>query len=296
MPYSRSRTSSRFRRRPTSTRRSRYGTTSRRSTRAYPPRFANSKRKYVKARRFTRAASGSTETKILPINPQNEVAAVAIQSGGKAHYLGFVIQSIPTNWDPSMLSLGGILTQQGSSGVNRIGNYVYFKKTHLTMEIAMKFTSSQKPPIDFRVIVCKAKRANQPAGQTDVPQSSLFLDSGGYPFGYTNPQVNGSDLMLQPLNRREWFVKSDSRFILSNAIRPDSDGGNVGSSPHYPMRKLMMIDLPYYKKARIRGDSNVPDDLDTHWCVFVFASCVARSFAANEWEVNIRGSTTFTDS
>ena len=259
-------------------------------------RFASSRFKYRKGRKFSRMARPTTETKLMPINKQDEVSAIPIQLGAQAHYRGFVMQSVPTNWDNNLIPLGGIVTQQGSSGVNRIGNYVYFKKTHVTMEVQCEFTTAARPPVEFRVVVCKAKMSAVPAGQTDLPQSTLFLNQSGEPLGYQTPNVNGSDLMLQPLNKREWVIKSDKKFTLSHPMRTDSDGGQVGYSGYYPMKKTFVLNLGYYKKTRINSASNTPEDLDCRWLVYVFAASVGRDFPADSWEVNMRGTTSFTDS
>ena len=260
-------------------------------------RFASSRFKYRKARRFSRMAGPTTETKLIPINHQDEIAAIPIQLGAQAHYRGFIMQSIPALWDNNLLSLGGIITQQGSSGVNRIGNYVYFKKTHITMEVQCNYiTNGGRPPVEFRVVVCKAKMSAVPAGNTVLPQTALFLNEGGAPIGYQTSNVNGSDLMLQPLNRREWVIKTDKKFTLSHPFKTDSDGGQVGYSGFYPVKKTFAMNLGYYKKTRINTGTNTPEDLDTRWLVFVFAASVGRDTSADSWEINMRGTTSFTDS
>ena len=107
--------------------------------RRYPARFANSKYTYNLNRRVSRIMNKMSETKLLQTQPFNESTPTAIQTAAIAYYWSGVMQSIPSGWDTSLHNLAGIVTTQGLGGFNRIGDYVYYKKTHLVSPLLLLF-------------------------------------------------------------------------------------------------------------------------------------------------------------
>jgi len=258
--------------------------------RARPARFAMSKNVYRKNRAISSAMSRLAETKLLSVASINEVAPKAIQLGAIAYYSSFIMCDIPPGWDGNFNNLGGIQNSQGLGGNNRIGDYIYLKKTHLALQIDVNETSNYTGPMEYRMIVAKAKTGVLPVGYTYTPSTTLFLNNVGQPIGHGSPGVNGSDLMLQPINRRDWVVHSDRKFTLSS---PDTGGG--GMNYFYPSRKTCYLDLPYYAKTRINSSTNLPEDLDTHYIVMLYASCIGKDRSASDWEVSVRGTTSISD-
>ena len=236
-----------------------------RKGRKYPARFNASKRTYNLNRAVAKAMNRMSENKLLMTQPFNESTPVAIQVGAIAYYWGGVIQSIPPGWDTSLHNLSGIVTTQGFGGNNRIGDYVYYKKTHLAFQIDMNASSEFDSPTQFRFIVVKQRGATLPAGVTDTPQTSLFLNNLGGPTGHSITGINGMDLMMQPLNKRDWVVHTDRKFTLSAG---NAAGG--GFNFKYPSRKDIMVDLKYYAKTRIHPTTNTPEDLDAHYLVYIY--------------------------
>lgn len=249
-------------------------------------------------RGIARAISQSTrnvlsETKLRQLNPGNEIIPEAIQTGALVYKKGFVLQNIPNLWDPTLYDMGGIDVASGVDGNQRVGNYVFYKKTTANFQIDMNFVTAARPPAEFRMIVCKAKQSAQPAGTTDLPQNSLFLNNVGAQIGYQTGGVTGMDIMLQPLNRRDWVIFKDTKFTLSHPLRTDSDGGQVGYSGKYPCRKNVRLGLNHFKKSRLVGDT--PQDYDAHYLVYIFASAIGKDLPANGWEVSLRGTTSYSD-
>lgn len=263
--------------------------------RGKPARFANSTRRYKKNRRIAKGLRNFAETKLLATTPQQEVIPGPIQTGALAFYKAFVMDTRPAAWDANIVELGGITHDQGTGGNQRVGNYVYFKKTHLSVQLDMNFASQPRPPCEFRCVVVKARQSVMPAGNTDNPATSLFLNNLGAPIGYTTAGVTGMDVMLQPINKRDWVVAKDFRFTLSAPFKSDSDGGNVGYSGKYPNRKSFFLNLGYWKKTRMNAVSNTPEDLDPRYIVYIFASRIGKDEQANLWEVSMRGTTSFND-
>lgn len=264
----------------------------RRSKTARLARFNNSRKRYVSNRRIAKKTSQYSETKLIKVKPLNEVAPQPIQVGAICNYWGAVIGNLPTGWDPAIIALDGISTVPGVAGNERVGNYVYFKKTHISMQVDMNAHSTRAaPPIQFRMVVCKARRANTPAGLVDLPQNSLFIDEMGASQGYATSGVNGMDMMNQPLNKRDWVIAKDRKFTLSS---PD-EVSQSGYNGKYPSRKDIKLDLKYFAKTRIQPITDQIEDLDTHYLIFLFASAIGKDLTANNWEVSLRGTTSFTD-
>lgn len=248
------------------------------------------------------------ETKLLALNRQNQAAPAEIQPLNKAYYKAFVLGSKPAAWTGIYNGLGGISIAKGDDSNTRDGNYVYMQKTHVSMTIDTipQSINGDRPPMQFRVIVGMSKRGLTPAGYTRDPTASLFLQEGGSHFGHTSSGVTGTDLMMQPLNKRDYYIKSDRKFTLSspsvsiNSAVVGQTSNYAGYTGKYATTKNMVFDLGHYKKTRY-GDSgtfqNLPEDLNTSWFVIIYARSQQESqgLSANDWEVNLRGNTSFKD-
>ncbi len=264
-----------------------------------PARFNNSWPRYKKNRRFANSISKFSETKLIPCESFNNVQPTP-NAGVETTRVGFILQSVPTGWDPQLKNLGGIIVAPGVEGQQRVGNYVYYKKTHLTGRIDMTFTTTPKPPVQFRMVICKSRQSVMPAGRTELPGGSLFLKPDGARQGYLS---TGSSAMVSldyesaPLNKRDWVIYKDTRFILSHPMRPDSDGGNVGYSGKYPVRRNFTCNLNHYKKTRISAPpQNDPEDYDAHYLIYIFATSIGDAGAvADQWTVSTRATTSYVD-
>lgn len=259
------------------------------------PKLARLVGGYVQRRRASQSTRNLlAETKLLPLTVYNQKAPNPIQAGAKCYYMGFCLQSVPTGWDTGLNDLSGIDIAQGVTGTTRIGNYVYYKKSHLTLQIDMNASVYQAPPTEFRFIIAKSRQSVMPAGSTDQPQTTLFLNTVGAQQGYQTAGFNGMDAMLMPLNKRDWVIFKDRKFTLSSPMMSDSDGGNVGYSGKYRCRKSIMCNLNHYKKTRL-NPNNLPSDYDAHYLVYIFASSMGKDFNALNWEVSTRGTTSLLD-
>jgi len=256
-------------------------------------RFAQSRFRYRKGRTVSRSLRSVGETKLIAVGNLNEWAPSPIQVGAIAYQSSFVLGTVPTGWT-EISALGGTSITQGTSAQERVGDYVYLKKTHYTFTIQMRFGQTPKPPHEFRVIVGKTRRAVNPAGITHNPAATLFLNTIGQPIGHTSGGINGSDLMLQPLNKREFVIKMDKKFTMSSPIRTDSDGGGVGYHGYYPVKKDIPINFGFWKKTRY-NTNNLPDDIDCAYFVYIYASCIDKDAGSNGWEVSGRGTTSYQD-
>jgi len=256
------------------------------------------RKQYGVNRAMARMMTGFVENKLMPVNNVNESSGIPIQLGALAYYKGFVVGGVPSGWDSSLVNLAGTTIPNGTGDGERVGDYVYLQKTHLSIEIEAQTAYQSTVPKEYRVIVVKSRQSVMPAGQTMHPQTSLFLNTAGETFGYSTGGINGTDLMLQPINKRNWSVYCDKSFHLSNPVA--NQVGNPTDTPfinwtgQYPSAKRMVFDLPYYAKTHY-SSANVPGDLDTHYLVYVFARSIGKDYTADDWEVNVRGTTTYKD-
>lgn len=261
-----------------------------RRRRAPPARFNFSKKRYNSNKALSKKASQMSETKLIACTQFEEKAPKAIQTGAIAYYSSYIMTNVPPGWDGNFNNLGGIATAQGTGGNNRVGDYIYLKKSHVNFQIDINETSGFTAPIEFRMIVAKARTGVLPVGYTYTPSTTLFLNTVGFPIGHATSGVTGTDLMLQPVNKRDWTVFKDMKFTLSS---PDTAGG--GMNYFYPSRKNVLLNLPYYGKCRVNTSTGLPEDLDTHYIIMIYGSSVGKDRSAADWEVSTRGTTSFTD-
>lgn len=263
-----------------------------RSASTYQARFNYSKRRYKKNKSIARMLSKFSETKYKSILAVNEQAPVAIQVGAQAYMSKYVLGGQVSAWS-DMTDLGGMDLTQGAATGNRIGDYIFLKKTHLNIQIDARVSNdSSNHPLEFRMIVAKARRQATPAGITRTPQATLFLDEEADDFGDSTAGKNGTDLMVQPLNKRHWTILKDYKFRMSNPLDPTATSNSY--SGYYPCMKRFSIDLPHYVKAHF-DNSNTPTNYDFHYAVIIYARSLDKDTKADGWEVNIRGNTQYVD-
>jgi len=260
-------------------------------SKSLPTRFNYSKTRYNKNRSIASMLNKFSETKYQGIAEQNQVAPVPIQTGAVAYMSKYVVGGAPGGWT-DLTNLEGMTFVQGLSTGNRIGDYIYLKKTHLNIQLDMKASDdSSNVPTEFRMIVCKQRRAANPAGTTRTPQQTLFLDQEALDVGDGTAGINGTDLMVQPLNKRHWQIFRDYKFRMSNPLVTSQASAYSG---YYPIMKRFSLDLPYYQKVHF-DDSNQPTNLDYHYLVIFYARSLDRQSRADNFEINMRGNTQYND-
>lgn len=260
---------------------------------ALPTRYYGGSRKaYGKRRNFGKSLNTLGETKLRPCDNQTEESPVPIQLGAQAQF--YAINVGPSGLFVGSNPVNGIQIDQGTGFNQRIGNYLYYKKTHLTMRIEMNADSSN-PPIQFRMIMYKIRRSASPSGITPQFSSSGFLGTNGSSFGHASSGTTGLDLIMQPLNKRDWVIYKDIQFILQ-PYNDQEAGGPAILYNHYPASKQVQLNCPYYKKAHFPTGAISPDDLNFSYGVIIYAHTLGRSgFIPDSWEVTTRGTTSFCD-
>lgn len=265
-----------------------------------PARLRGSRVSYQINKAVSRAVNGLAENKIVALTAVNESPPSPIQALALAHTRSFTLGDIPSTWSgvAGLTSLGGMTFIQGNANNQRIGKYIYLQKSRVSMEIDMYNNASDSVPVEFRVICCKARRGNNPSGFTYNYATSLFLNTDGTDFGHATSGINGTDLMVQPINKKDWVVFGDRKFMLSNpAVAQDNatTGSTTYYSGKYPVMKRMVFNLPFNKKTEIGPNPAIPVDIDYNYVMVIYARSLGKDLAADKFEVNVRGSTTFKD-
>lgn len=231
------------------------------------------------------------ETKYLPLNAQNDVAPNAIQTGAKAFFKGFVVGTIPSSWSSTGVNnLGGIFCEKGVESYERVGNYIYLNHTLVNLNIDTKINATDAPPMEFRVIVFRQRRQAMPAGINPDPAQSLFKNESGTDAGHLTSGINGTDLMLQPLNKEKWIVVRDQKFTLQ---KPAKASEPMGNGPYGNMKNFR-LNLGYRRKAHYET-ANLPTNVPYHYGIFIYARSIDKTINANNWECNLRGTTCYND-
>ena len=262
----------------------------------FPARFGPRKSTYIKNRQISKVVRSLAETKLLPVSGFNEKPPLVPvnASAPNLRYINCLIgDQLPTGWDSQTTLLDGVKIAPGTGAQQRIGSYVYLKKTTLMFDIDMQSTgeAGSKPPIEFRVVVLKPKRYSTQAGITLAPSKGMFLNDVGGEIGYETAYYNTTDFLRRPLNRRNFQVAHDQRFVMSQA---ENIMNNSGYSGYYPCFKSFQVSLPYYKKVKYDG-GNRPYDIDTHWSLIILARPLGKDTIPDNWEMNLRGTTSYTD-
>ena len=93
------------------------------------------------------------------------------------------------------------------------------KKTSINLQLDMVYNTNAVRQLQFRMIVCKARQAVVPAGTTEVPQSTLFINQIGNQQGHASTgslAMSTFEVMNNPLNRRDWVILRDQKFFMNN--------------------------------------------------------------------------------
>lgn len=259
------------------------------SYRNLPARMRVNKQRYFINKQIGSMLSKFSETKIIACKNQDQITPVAIQTGAQAYFTAFNIGLNPT--DSNFNPIGGIQITQGVDADNRVGDYVYLRKTHITLKVEM-INANTVTPTQFRIIVFKGRRSNNPYFTSPSAQSTLFLQPDGLKAGHITSGLTGLDLMMLPLNKRDWVIKFDKRFTMQNYNQLSQ---STAIYNHYPCFKDFKMNLPYYAKTKYGGSNNLPIDLDYRWNIIIYSHNVSRETSSEDFECTLRGTTTYQD-
>lgn len=262
-------------------------------------RFAASKPQSMINKAISKAMSRMSETKLVAltgINPgaTNGTPSNILGTGADPRVYAWrgILDSRPDAWDDGLVNLQGVDTLQGDAGNQHVGNYVYFKKTSVNLQIDMVYNDNATKQLQFRMVVCKARQLATPAGQQDLPQTTLFINQIGNRQGVESVSslaMQPFEVMNNPLNKRNWVVYRDQKFFLNNPTSMQQG--------KYPSRKQFRLTLPHYKKTKV-STIGAPLDYDAKYLIYIFATVpgsLTSTILPDDFRVALRGTTSYTD-
>lgn len=254
------------------------------------------KPKYQPRRSFKKVSS-YTEKKIIGLTNRLEVSPAPIQFLNLTYCKAFVLgDTIPTGWDNTGLeTLAGIATQRGDNVNTRDGKFIKLLKTHVQASIDMSTGQGPPVPYQFRVMVVKQRKGDR--FTTTDWGSQLFLDTQGNSVGHTTSSITGFQIMNFPINKRDFTVYRDYKFMLSPT---SSDSTSHTSDNKYPSMKEISLDLNHYTRAHYPDPNGTnpnvePDNYNFRYLMVVYARALQQDATADRFEMNLIGTTSFTD-
>ena len=262
-------------------------------------RFNASKSQNIVNKTVSKVMSRMSETKLLAITDVNPGALngtpssiLGTGSDPRVYSWRACLDTVPIGWDAGLVALQGIRAAQGDAATEHVGNYVYFKKTTINLQLDMVYNSNATKQLQFRMIVCKSRQLSLASGTQDFPQTTLFLNQIGNRQGFVSTSglaMAPFEVMNNPINKRNWVVLRDSKFFLNNPTSMQQG--------KYPSRRNFRITLPHYKKTKVTT-SGEPLDYDSKYLVYIFATvpgALTNSELPDDFRVAARGSTSYTD-
>lgn len=270
-----------------------------------PARLNSGTTSYYRSRSQASKLKSFGETKIQSLRPvdlqqpvlMNPIGAGIAPVWGLRYVIG---DTIPTYG--SYNALGGMTWQRGPNADQRIGNYMYFRRVNLTMEINMnQVGQTNSGPRRFRLIIFKARRYANPTGLTANPNTALMLKAEGTTFGVESigpPQPNMLDFTHLLANKRDFTIVKDQTFILQNPVGNPSGSVDpfIPTSGQYKGTKVIKCNLPLWRKTIFNNESNQPINLNYNYGVYLQALNVGSNTAVpDDWTLSIRGTVSAND-
>lgn len=265
-----------------------------------PARFPSGKKTYQQTRTVSQVLKNISETKIQQLTPRYAIVPSPVEvapTSGPCYFTNYCLGTAPAAWvgpngAAAFNDLDGFVWPLGPGAAERNGQYMYLKKTTLTLRIAMD-QIARHGPTKFRVIVYKEKRNRYNTTANGNPCDDLFIDQSGAVRGVNNLAVVDARAMnfnTWLVNRRNYQVVKDFKFVLANeqqSAQGSTDPFNVNQ--HNASEKVMRFDLGHYQKAKF-GTANVPEDQMYRYCVTIISMPMSSSVSPhNNYKSYVNG-------
>lgn len=284
--------------------RSAYVPSSRKNKRSYrskPPRLASGYTSYKSSYKSSKKLKNFGEVKLQSIKGISNEAPVRmnpVTAPVPVYGLRYVIGAALTQY-PTYAALQGMTWPKGTDFDERIGKYMYFKKVSLTMEINMnQVGDTNSGPRRFRLIIFKARRYASPTGTSPNPDGNLMLTANGNPFGVSSNLAEMMDFTHQITNKRQYQIIKDTSFILQNPVGNPSASVDpfIGTSGQYKSTKTIRCSLPLWKKTHFNDTTNLPDNLNYNYGIYLQALNVGSNTAIpDDFNLSMRGTVSAND-
>jgi len=279
--------SARFKKKPARTYRPKYGRrkASYRARRRLPVAFKS---------RMTRRSATLNAAKVLSLVGENkyrgyssrgispaECLTPQLKHGG-TQPLSYVYFNAGENLNPSLQGnywedMNAYYYAQGDTKQDRDGDFLFVKGTTVNMNIQMlggentgaagaATNQGLNPPVLFRLMVIKGNRKNNPLGKTTSVLNELFLDTVNNRYGTDSATHTPYEYMHAPINKRNWTVIKDTKFILEPPAVDFNDQSTASSinpaSGKHASHKNFKLYLKCNQKCHYMPNGQ-PDNFDT---------------------------------
>lgn len=295
-----------FKRKPSSSRKSLPRFARANYRKAKPSRFPSGKKTYKLSRQIAKVINTIGETKIQALRSWNATPALPVEvlpTSGPCYFTNYCLGTAPAsflgpNGNLAFNNLEGFEWAPGTGSNQRVGRYMYLKRTTLQLRIAMN-PQSRHGPVKFRVIVYKEKRNQYNIAGGGNPCNDLFLSHTGAPVGINTANAVNTRAMnfnTQLVNKRNYQIVKDMKFTLA----PQNTSAQGSTEPFTinqvnKSEKMMQLSLGHYKKTAF-GNGNVPEDTKYRYCVTIIGMPVTNSVSPHDgWQSYVRGTVSVSD-
>lgn len=273
---------------------------------AKPSRFPSGKKTYKLSRQVAKIINTIGETKIQALRSWNATPALPVEvlpTSGPCYFTNYCLGTAPAsflgpNGNLAFNNLEGFEWPQGTGANQRIGRYMYLKRTTLQLRIAMN-PLARHGPVKFRVIVYKEKRNRYNTAGGGNPCDDLFLSHVGGPVGINTanaPNTRAMNFNTQLVNKRNYQVVKDMKFTLTTQNTSASGSTEPFTiNQHFKSEKMINLSLGHYKKTAFDDNGN-PEDTKYRYCVSIIGMPVSNSVAPHDqWQSYVRGTVSVSD-
>jgi len=269
--------------------------------RSRPSRFPSGKKTYTQTRSIAKVIQNMSETKIQALRVWSATPPLPVEvlpTSGPCYFTNYCLGTAPTGWNgpngaAAFNNLNGFEWAPGTGANERVGQYMYLKKTTINLRVAMN-ASSRTGTTKFRVIVYKEKRNRYNTTANGNPCDDLFINQAGKSVGVnTAASVNARALDFNTwlVNKRNYQLVKDFKFVLAPetlSYQGGSDPRNVNQVSH--AEKIMQFSLGHYQKAKFSTADNTPEDQMYRYCVSIISMPMSDSIAAhNSYKTYVNG-------
>ena len=226
----------------------------------------------MQTRTLAKVIQNLSETKLQRLTDRNQTKPSPVELApllGPCYYTNYILGESPSTYvgpagTQAFINLDGFRWLQGTQSQNRIGKYIYLKRTTMNLQIQMD-PLSRHGETKFRVIVYKSKRNAVIGTGGGNPMDNLFITHTGSTVGINNVapiEARSMNFQTWLVNKRNYHIVKDFKFILAPqniAAQGSTDPFTINQS-NKPSEKNMTFSLGHYKKTDMSED-NTPTGL-----------------------------------
>jgi len=274
---------------------------------AKPVRFPSGKANYEQTRKVSKMIENISETKLQPLTEYNSQGPSPIEvapTTGPCYFTNYCLGTAPAAWvgpsgSAAFKNLDGFNWPQGTAANQRVGRYLYLKRTTLQLRISM-MGISRTGATKFRVIVYKEKRNKYNVAGGGNPCDNLFIDHNGDTRGINNVAPVNSRIMnfsTWLLNRRNYHVVKDFKFSLApeqQLVSGSTDPANINQGM-LKSDKVMQFKLGHYQKTEFDASGDPTDSLYRYCVSIISMSTTNTTVGHNAYASDVRGTVSVVD-